>query len=78
MSNVDQAEIAKFEALASRWWDLESEFKPLHDINPLRASPGLRCRTETTLLPGMPIIGSQRHAGSNFVSTAGRNETRVE
>jgi len=35
-SNVDQAEIAKFEALASRWWDKESEFKPLHDINPLR------------------------------------------
>ncbi|HSG62167.1 MAG TPA: bifunctional 2-polyprenyl-6-hydroxyphenol methylase/3-demethylubiquinol 3-O-methyltransferase UbiG [Pseudomonadales bacterium] len=35
--NVDNAEIAKFEALASRWWDKESEFKPLHDINPLRA-----------------------------------------
>ena len=38
MSNVDQAEIAKFEALASRWWDRNSEFKPLHDINPLRAN----------------------------------------
>lgn len=38
MSNVDQAEIAKFEALAHRWWDRESEFKPLHDINPLRVS----------------------------------------
>ncbi len=38
MSNVDQAEIAKFEALASRWWDKESEFKPLHDINPLRTN----------------------------------------
>ena len=34
--NVDPAEIAKFEALASRWWDPTSEFKPLHDINPLR------------------------------------------
>lgn len=34
--NVDHAEIAKFEALASRWWDPNSEFKPLHDINPLR------------------------------------------
>ncbi|MEW5756710.1 MAG: bifunctional 2-polyprenyl-6-hydroxyphenol methylase/3-demethylubiquinol 3-O-methyltransferase UbiG [Pseudomonadota bacterium] len=34
--NVDPAEIAKFEALASRWWDPNSEFKPLHDINPLR------------------------------------------
>ncbi|QFU75324.1 bifunctional 2-polyprenyl-6-hydroxyphenol methylase/3-demethylubiquinol 3-O-methyltransferase UbiG [Halioglobus maricola] len=37
-SNVDPAEIAKFEALASRWWDRNSEFKPLHDINPLRAN----------------------------------------
>jgi 2-polyprenyl-6-hydroxyphenyl methylase / 3-demethylubiquinone-9 3-methyltransferase len=35
-ANVDPAEIAKFEALASRWWDPHSEFKPLHDINPLR------------------------------------------
>ena len=34
--NVDPGEIAKFEALASRWWDPDSEFKPLHDINPLR------------------------------------------
>lgn len=34
--NVDQSEIAKFEKLASRWWDPLSEFKPLHDINPLR------------------------------------------
>lgn len=36
--NVDPAEIAKFEALASRWWDRGGEFKPLHDINPLRAN----------------------------------------
>ena len=35
--NVDRDEIAKFEKLASRWWDPNSEFKPLHDINPLRA-----------------------------------------
>ena len=35
-ANVDAAEIAKFEKLASRWWDRNSEFKPLHDINPLR------------------------------------------
>src|SRR5690554_261274 len=35
-SNVNPAEIAKFSALASRWWDPNSEFKPLHAINPLR------------------------------------------
>lgn len=36
MENVDQSEIRKFEALAARWWDPNSEFKPLHEINPLR------------------------------------------
>lgn len=35
-NNFDPHEIAKFEELASRWWDPESEFKPLHEINPLR------------------------------------------
>ncbi len=35
-ANVDPAELAKFEKLAARWWDPESEFKPLHEINPLR------------------------------------------
>jgi len=34
--NVDPGEIAKFEALAQRWWDTQGEFKPLHDLNPLR------------------------------------------
>lgn len=34
--NVDRTEIRKFEELASRWWDPHSEFKTLHDINPLR------------------------------------------
>ena len=34
--NVDASEIAKFEAVADHWWDLEGEFKPLHEINPLR------------------------------------------
>jgi 2-polyprenyl-6-hydroxyphenyl methylase/3-demethylubiquinone-9 3-methyltransferase len=34
--NVDPIEIEKFSSLASRWWDQHSEFKPLHDINPLR------------------------------------------
>ena len=36
MSNVDASEISKFSELAHRWWDPNSEFKPLHDINPLR------------------------------------------
>jgi 2-polyprenyl-6-hydroxyphenyl methylase/3-demethylubiquinone-9 3-methyltransferase len=36
--NLDPQEISKFEELASRWWDPSSEFKPLHEINPLRAN----------------------------------------
>jgi 2-polyprenyl-6-hydroxyphenyl methylase/3-demethylubiquinone-9 3-methyltransferase len=34
--NVDRAEVAKFDALAARWWDPDGEFRPLHEINPLR------------------------------------------
>lgn len=36
MSNVDEHELDKFSQLAHKWWDKDSEFKPLHDINPLR------------------------------------------
>lgn len=35
-ANVDPHEINKFEQMASRWWDMDGDFKPLHDINPLR------------------------------------------
>ncbi len=36
MTNADPQELAKFSDLAHRWWDLEGEFRPLHQINPLR------------------------------------------
>ncbi|HET7776821.1 MAG TPA: bifunctional 3-demethylubiquinol 3-O-methyltransferase/2-polyprenyl-6-hydroxyphenol methylase, partial [Azospira sp.] len=36
MINADPNELQKFSDLAHRWWDPKSEFKPLHDINPLR------------------------------------------
>ena len=35
--NVDSNEIEKFNRLSSRWWDTNGDFKPLHEINPLRA-----------------------------------------
>ena len=38
MKNVSESEIRKFEALASRWWDPNSEFRPLHEIIPLRVN----------------------------------------
>ncbi len=50
--NVDEAEIAKFEKLAERWWDPTSEFKPLHDINPLR----LRYIEERAVLRGKAVL----------------------
>lgn len=50
--NVDPAELAKFGALAARWWDPNSEFKPLHDINPLR----LNYIDKRVGLAGKPVI----------------------
>lgn len=50
--NVDSGEIAKFNALAERWWDPNSEFRPLHDINPLR----LNYIDERVSLPGKTVI----------------------
>ncbi|MCC4309410.1 bifunctional 2-polyprenyl-6-hydroxyphenol methylase/3-demethylubiquinol 3-O-methyltransferase UbiG [Alcanivorax marinus] len=51
-ANVDSAEIAKFNALAERWWDPNSEFRPLHEINPLR----LNYIDERLSLPGKKVI----------------------
>ena len=42
-TNADELELQKFSALAHRWWDPNSEFKPLHDINPLRLDYIDRC-----------------------------------
>ncbi|MDF1725745.1 MAG: bifunctional 3-demethylubiquinol 3-O-methyltransferase/2-polyprenyl-6-hydroxyphenol methylase, partial [Alcanivorax sp.] len=50
--NVDAGEIAKFNALAEQWWDPNSEFRPLHDINPLR----LNYIDERVSLPGKKVI----------------------
>lgn len=36
MSNVDPAEIARFDSVAARWWDPDGEMRPLHDLNPVR------------------------------------------
>jgi 2-polyprenyl-6-hydroxyphenyl methylase/3-demethylubiquinone-9 3-methyltransferase len=51
-ANCDDAEIRKFEALASRWWDPNSEFKPLHEINPLR----MGFITGKTTLAGKSVV----------------------
>ncbi|MGA1372740.1 MAG: bifunctional 2-polyprenyl-6-hydroxyphenol methylase/3-demethylubiquinol 3-O-methyltransferase UbiG [Pseudomonadales bacterium] len=50
--NVDPHEIAKFDALASRWWDPEGDFRPLHDINP----PRLAWIAARTALDAGPVL----------------------
>lgn len=52
--NLDQEEIAKFNALASRWWDPEGDFRPLHDINPVRLAY-IRERTDLTAGPSIDV-----------------------
>ncbi|MFV1972799.1 MAG: bifunctional 2-polyprenyl-6-hydroxyphenol methylase/3-demethylubiquinol 3-O-methyltransferase UbiG, partial [Thiohalobacterales bacterium] len=53
--NVDPNEINKFEKLAARWWDPNSEFKPLHDINPLRMDY-IERRSGTQGLKGKKVL----------------------
>ena len=52
MNNVDAQELAKFSDLAHRWWDPDSEFRPLHQINPLR----LAWIEELAPLPGRQVL----------------------
>ncbi len=54
--NIDPREVAKFEELASRWWDPHSEFKPLHDINPLRLGY-IESRMLATIDSRSPLAG---------------------
>jgi 2-polyprenyl-6-hydroxyphenyl methylase/3-demethylubiquinone-9 3-methyltransferase len=67
-NNVDTAEIAKFDALASRWWDPEGEFRPLHQINPLRLDY-IRQRAN---LPGSKVLDVGCGGGILAESMAGK------
>lgn len=74
MTNVDEQEIDKFSELASRWWDPEGEFKPLHLINPLRLdfinqhSSGLFDKSVVDIGCGGGILAeSMAKAGANVV-----------
>jgi 2-polyprenyl-6-hydroxyphenyl methylase/3-demethylubiquinone-9 3-methyltransferase len=75
-TNVDQNEIAKFEALASRWWDPTSEFRPLHDINPLR----LNYIDERTPLAGRRVVDVGCGGGllSEGMARRGANVTGID
>ncbi len=74
--NVDQAELAKFGALAARWWDPNSEFKPLHDINPLR----LNWIDKHVGLPGKRVIDIGCGGGilAESMATLGADVTGID
>ena len=73
MANADQAELDKFSQLAHRWWDPESEFKPLHDINPLRLEwidnqAGIRGKRVLDVGCGGGILAESMAAGGALVT----------
>ena len=76
VDNADPAELARFGALAHRWWDPGSDFKPLHDINPLRLDHiavqcgGLAGKTVIDVGCGGGILAeAMAAAGANVVGT---------
>jgi len=66
--NVDPAELAKFQGLASQWWDPSGKFRPLHDINPLRLGWIDQC----VHLPGKRVLDVGCGGGILSESMAGR------
>jgi 2-polyprenyl-6-hydroxyphenyl methylase/3-demethylubiquinone-9 3-methyltransferase len=74
--NVDAAEVAKFDALASRWWDPDGEFRPLHEINPLRLD-WIRQHTE---LNGKKVLDIGCGGGilTEAMATAGAQVTGID
>ena len=74
--NIDLAELAKFDALASRWWDPEGEFRPLHQINPLR----LDWIRQTVNLDGARAIDIGCGGGilAEAMATAGARVTGID
>ena len=74
--NVDQSEISKFSALAHRWWDPNSEFKPLHAINPLR----LGWIQSFINLEGKKVVDVGCGGGilAESISQAGANTTGID
>lgn len=74
--NIDPAEVSKFDEIAFRWWDTNSEFKPLHDINPLR----LRYIQKYVSLQGKKILDVGCGGGilSEGLARAGAHVTGID
>jgi len=74
--NIDEGEIAKFDALASRWWDAEGDFRPLHEINPLRLD-FIRQRVTFAGVKALDI-GCGGGILAESMATAGANVTGID
>ena len=74
--NIDAAEVAKFDGLASRWWDPDGEFRPLHQINPLRLD-WIQQRVE---LQGQKVVDVGCGGGilTEAMAAAGANVTGID
>jgi 2-polyprenyl-6-hydroxyphenyl methylase/3-demethylubiquinone-9 3-methyltransferase len=81
--NVDELEIEKFAALASRWWDPTSEFKPLHEINPLRLDyiikncSGIKGKTILDIGCGGGILSESMAVEGAIVTGADLGEAQI-
>ena len=75
-TNADAAELKKFSDLAERWWDMSSEFKPLHQINPLR----LAWIVDRIPLAGLRVLDIGCGGGilSEAMAAAGANVTGID
>ena len=67
--NYDPAEVGKFNELASRWWDPEGEFKPLHRMNPVRTD-----YIDQTRTAGLENVAWISAAVAEYLAKAWRNE----
>ena len=76
-SNVDPQEVAKFEAMSTRWWDKDGEFKPLHDLNPARLS---YIKQRANGLEGKQVLDVGCGGGilSESMANAGANVTGID
>lgn len=74
--NIDSAELKKFEDIAKKWWDPDSEFKPLHEINPLR----LGYITDRVELTGMRVLDVGCGGGllTEAMASCGANVTGID
>jgi len=75
-TNVDEAEVNKFDSMAARWWDTDGEFRPLHDLNPVR----LRFIQQHADIVGKQVLDVGCGGGilSESMARAGANVTGID